>query len=901
MLVRLHFVGSTRYWGDKVSVAIPSLGEIKRDLKPKKLDIWLAKPNKQIIAKLSEAYNISQTLNFGGIHEVTFTLPFTVEKEHKQVRNAHVDMVRGHFLLKVDKEWYVLNQPSKSASDGKEVLEITAYLLPYMLRNKMIRAYEGVKKPSEVLGDVLEGTNWKVGYIDSTFELKYRSFEIPEATTLDCVNQIAETFGGVVVYDTDKQTVSLYRLDLLGVDKGLSIAYGKYLKAIREEPNFDEVCTRLYLYGKDGLTIRGVNPTGTAYIEDLSYYMHPYNETITDAEQDTYTVTTHSHYMSDELCHALIKYRNLLEQKSDEFSSLLTQKSALQGQLIALEDEVYHLETELEIILDNLDTWYATKNGQANTELVGQRNAKEAEVAAKRAEINAKNHEIASVLAQIDDLGAVVAVENNFTSEQLAERANFIFERKWENEFISDPEDLLDRGKEEIVKMSQPHLAYTIDIVDFLKVVECQRDWDKLRLGDVVTVRYPNFGIDIKAKIITITHDHDSNSIVLEIANTRDIKSGFLALQDVVRGQISTSTMIDMYKHKWDLGEEAKSQMEQFIDNAIDANKQAIKAGVNETYTLDRRGLTMKDPNDPSNYLRALHNILAFTNDGGNTFKHAITPTGIVGEYIYGKVIAGVNLTIENTAGSFRVDSEGVTVTDADFSVTRSDGRFRTQINATHGFKMQAWDSASDSYVDKLWADLEGNLHINDLVARRVIIEDGSGNVLIDGVTGKIDFSSFSEVKMSGAIIWDSDSLPAYSWDDLSGDKPPEFTYIDSRGIYTGTLSASQINAGKISADFIDTVGLSVEKIIDPRKEDNILRFSSTSAHWELFSGSSSPQVWLSITGERGSSGPPVLRFANTDGVFMRAQGAACHIGDLVVLGNAEFQGTTTGIVATFG
>lgn len=661
-----------------MSAEIPTLGQINKYLKPKKPNIWLAKPNKQIITKLSEARNITQTLNFGGIHEISFTLPFTVTKDHKEVRNAHVDMIRGHFLLKVDNEWYVLNQPNRSASEGQEVLEIRAYLLPYMLRNKMIRAYEGVKRPSEVLSDILADTNWSVGYIDATFELKYRHFEIPEATALDCINQIAETFGGVVVYNTDRQTVNLYRLDLLGVDKGLSIKYGKYLKAIREEPNFDEVCTRLYLYGKDDLTIRGVNPTGTAYIEDLSYYMHPYSETIINEEQDIYVVNSHSYYMSDELCHALLKYKKLLDEKSDEFSNLLTQQNALLAELTDLEDEKYHLETALQIILDNLDTWNATHSGQVNHELIQQRDAKQAEINAKQAEIALKNQEIAAVLSQIDALKQAIAIEKHFTPELLAERANFIFERKWENPYIDDPKELLARGKEEIVKMSQPQLAYTIDIVDFLKVVECQRDWDKLTLGDVVTVKYPNFGIDIKAKIVTINHDHENNSISLEIANTKDIKSGFLTLKDVVKNQISTSTMIDMYKHKWDLGEEAQGIIGEFINNAIDANKQAIKAGVNETYVFDRRGITLKDPNDPNNFMRALHNVLAFTNDGGNSFKHAITPEGIVAEYLIGKVILGQHLTIGDANGILDIVGNLISIKDDKGNVRTLLGNYAT-------------------------------------------------------------------------------------------------------------------------------------------------------------------------------------------------------------------------------
>lgn len=38
-------------------------------------------------------------------------------------------------------------------------------------------------------------------------------------------------------------------------------------------------------------------------------------------------------------------------------------------------------------------------------------------------------------------------------------------------------------------------------------------------------------------------------------------------------------------------------------------------------------------------------------------------------------------------------------------------------------------------------------------------------------------------------------------------------TYIDGNGVYTGTLTADQIVAGKIKADYIDTTNLAAQKV----------------------------------------------------------------------------------------
>jgi hypothetical protein len=360
-------------------------GGINKNLKPYTPKVFLAKPDKTIIAKLSEAFDRNIIYNYGSINEFSCKIPYVIMKNHKSVRNAHVDLIRGHFLLKVDDEWFKIIQPKKIASGGKEFLEVFAKALPIELGSKRVAIYNPVdvdgisigKNATEVLTDCLENTLWTVEYVDADFDVLVRHFNVSEITKLDFLNQIAETFNGILQYDTENYTVSLYKNESLGQDKGLTIKYGKYLKEIEEEPNFDEVCTRLYVYGKDGLTFNSVNASGTNYIENFSYYMYPYNETITNEENDIYIVNKHSNYMSDGLCHSIIKYNKLLQEKETEFNNLLSQNVTKQGELVTLENELFILENELQIILDSLLYWQSSHDGESNTELINQRNSKQ--------------------------------------------------------------------------------------------------------------------------------------------------------------------------------------------------------------------------------------------------------------------------------------------------------------------------------------------------------------------------------------------------------------------------------------------------------------------------------------------------------------------------------------------
>lgn len=765
------------------------LGEIDKDLKPYKPKIFLAKPNRQIIAKLNEAYNIVMTFHFNGIHELTFNIPYTIQRNHITVHNNHVDLIRGHFLLKVDNDWYVINKPNKTTQDGKEILQVSAYRLPYELRNKTIRLYQDTKKASDVLSDALKNTTWKVGYVDADFDLKYRTFDVTEKTVLDFLNDIETTFDGVLVYDTEKKEVNFYKEENVGTDKGLYIRYGKYLKSINEEPNFDEVCTRLYAYGKDNLTFNDVNLTGTNYIEDFSYYMYPYEEEIIDEVNDEYTVISHSNYMSDELCHAILKYNKLLENKKPTFEDLLNQLNTLQEELQTLQDQYDSLNNDMMIILDNIDVYQATHNNSTPIDLINQRDSKQNELDNKQSEINAKEVQIADVQMQINQLKEEISIENNFSQELIIERDSYIFEKKFEDTNFTDSKELLERAKTEIKKLSQPQISYTIDIIDFLKVVECQKDWDKLNIGDIITIKYPNFNINIKAKLITITHDFDNNKITLEIANSKDIKNGFLMLQDLIKNNISTSTVVDVSKFRWDMAEEANSKVVQLINSKIDANKNMVLAGTNENYTLDRRGLTFKDPNDPMNFLRILHNIVAFTNDGGNTYKHAITPTGIVGEYIYGKIITGINLIIGDKDGILEILGNKMVITDDQDNIVMKMGLYKNMeedgvdkygiellnnrniviMDKDDGFKIQR--NTGTEWDDIAWLDTNGVLNLESIIAKRIQIINGNGEEMINTDTSEMNIGKFINIITDGKLTALEKLQVRAEWIRIQGEK----------------------------------------------------------------------------------------------------------------------------------
>lgn len=158
------------------------LSDIDLTLKPQKIKIFLCKPNKQIVAKLTEAYNVNLILKLGNLNELTFDLPYEINLHHELHRNEYIDELRERYLLKViyneyHEEFFIINEISELGNDARECKNIHAFSLGYELADKQLKNYKCTpSNASQVLADALSKTIWSVGYIDAAFDLKYRSF-----------------------------------------------------------------------------------------------------------------------------------------------------------------------------------------------------------------------------------------------------------------------------------------------------------------------------------------------------------------------------------------------------------------------------------------------------------------------------------------------------------------------------------------------------------------------------------------------------------------------------------------------------------------------------------------------------------------------------------------------------
>lgn len=324
--------------------------------KPK---MWLAKPNKQIIQRLNGIENLQGTFNYMNQNQITFDVNSHMFDEitQEQKKNPAIHKVKNKYLIKFvyngQEDWFVINNKSEQAQE-KDYISITADYIGKELDSKRIGDIEEI---GITIGSLFNkflpvvALNWSVRHIDPKLAKIKREYNLSDASVSSLIEAVCEQTDAVVVFHNFDRQLSFIHRDNAGKFKGLKVKETTYLKSFTDTQNSSDLITRLYLMGKDGLTINGINPAGTSYIEDFSYFMRPF-------ERDSNRrVIRHSDYMSDALCHALLDYQEYFsnrqgdyEKLSEDYEKLLKEQLEEDFKLSEISATLSNLEERIEVL-----------------------------------------------------------------------------------------------------------------------------------------------------------------------------------------------------------------------------------------------------------------------------------------------------------------------------------------------------------------------------------------------------------------------------------------------------------------------------------------------------------------------------------------------------------------------
>ncbi|TBL76248.1 phage tail spike protein [Paenibacillus thalictri] len=624
-------------------VGAPALGQ--ELLKP---ELYLCRNdlNKTVIARLKEAFAIRRKVSVGNLSELNFSLPYDKDERGELRRNRNADLIKERYLIKLDygkvSEYYLIHKISDTMADDQDVKNIECMLLPYELRFKLIKNYKVTSYTiRQVLNELLAETIWTLDYIDADFEVKYRSFEMT-ATVLEAIQQVAEAFDAVIEYNSVNRKLSFKKLENIGTNKGLHVKYGNLLKDLTYESDSSDFCTRLKAFGKDSLSIQQLNLTGSNYIEDYSSILYPFER---DEQRN---VLSHSDYISDGLCHAILDYQLLVQSQQGQFSALLLQLETLQQNKTSEENVLAGLKEEFVVIDNNISL--ANANKMETTSLVAAKNEKQQQIDSQNEVIAGIQAQIDGIEQQINSIRDTLKLDKNFTNDQLIEWNPHIVVQEWTNDNYTDPKELYAAAIEEFNKRREPKLVVSISIVNFLEILEEQHHWEKLNLGDTITIQHDKLGVYVEAKMMEMDFDYENGDIKLTISNVRELLSDQDKFIKSLYKTISSSTSYNNNRYKIDDAFLKSSEVYQDIQNDFNAAKRTILASNNESVEISRKGIITRDLTDPSKYVVIQHGQIALTQDDGNTWGAVITPDRVVAERVKGILGEFVTLYADRVA-----------------------------------------------------------------------------------------------------------------------------------------------------------------------------------------------------------------------------------------------------------
>lgn len=759
--------------------------DIDRNKAPQKPRYFLAKPNKEIITNLTwHKYNDSASFKFGGIGELRFTIPYYVDDNFKLVYNKDVDLVREKMLIKMVlgsyKEWFIIDEIEDVGDEG-EFMNITAFSLPFELSHKLIPYYQkesvSVRRLlTDMLQDELRPTSWKIGRISPELDNLYRHFDITNSNVMDVIMQAGESFGALVDWDTENREVSFLSLGE-GKYKGLSVNYGRLLKSLSRDRTTDEMVTRLYVYGNEDLSINNVNPTGQSYIEDFSYFMYPF-------EQDKNgNVIKSSYFMSDDLCKALINHSKLVEDYTPQYRELIEERKTLTNARVTKETQRAQLILERDNIEARLDMAKATEDYKLIEVIKIELSNKNREIDDISSEIDNLLVNINNINNQINHLTNQLRKESNFTPDLLDELNLYVIEKEFRDDRYINEEELYEDALKKFKELREPKVAVTVNIDNLFNIVEEQYYWDKLTLGDLIKIKYPQMNMEYMARVIEIDFDFSNDNISVTIANAEKADS-MDKLKELLSTTKTATSILESNKYKWDKVNEINDEVYRLINSEIDATKNKIIAGINNEIEVGRRGIIIKNPDYPNEVVIMQSGVIALSEDGGETWYTAIKPSGIIAERLIGNIIVGRNLIITNGDNSFVFDNEGMKVDANKFVVT---------------------SSTSEQPFQDIISEFESKIEVTKNKISLIVSEDNKikGEQLVSAINMQPENIKISSknVDITGLVTYETLDSSVKDKLDFSYNLTVDWRYPNKTTINGGLIETNTIGASKIKTD----------------------------------------------------------------------------------------------------
>jgi hypothetical protein len=682
----------------------------------------LCNPNKDALYTMGFIRDTNLKLKYNALSEFSFIVPYQVDG----VVVEYFDFIEYRRLIHIsgltEDLGYFIIVGVEDENDGKiRTKKVTAYSLEFELINKKIsklsgtyQFYDAISPDDTLLGTLIQYCpGWTIGTIDASLLTLFRTFDVSDMTIYNFLMTDCErTYQCVFTFDTVAKTINAEAVSSIGLDTDIFLSHDNLVKSTTIKTITDELCTALNVYGGGDLDIHLVNPLGTNTIYDFSYFM------TTD-------------WMSQSLITALTNWDNLVNINQPIYANKLTTLITANTTLITQQSELVTLQSELEVLEGILSV--QIQQGLPTNETQALINAKQTQINNKNNQIVSTQATIALITQQLTDINDVLAFYNvvNFTPEQFAELGSFIIGNTYQDanfiqtdtmttvEIQEMSQDLYDQAKIILDRLSQAKYTFDLEAVNFVFLKDFLVFTNQLELGCVVTVEIENDTYAYPMLLeIDLQYD-DPTKFNLVFGNRLRLDDSAFIYSDLFSQAITSAVSNGFNSSVWQASASQSNDFTLFMNSALDATVNNVISSANQNFIIDANGLRGRKLTSgvyDNEQIWMNNNVLAFTNNNWQTAKVALgkitvgssTYYGLAADAVFGRLLAGNQLIIQNDSNTFTLNGSGATLTNANFTINSSNNLSRIILNPNDGIKVQT--NISGTWTDKFYVDSGGNL-----------------------------------------------------------------------------------------------------------------------------------------------------------------------------------------------
>lgn len=753
--------------------------------------LTLLKNSGEKIINLGNSLVDSITVGINQVYELTFTVPYyyTDDINLSIVKNEEYDLVKEKQVVQVNgvDKFIIQNIVENEGEGGGSVSSIagnggdgttattktvTAYSLEKQLNKRSISFpqttaqlnADSVNTSAGYLDMVDQACSWRMNYVDQNARIehfnggtdnKYRQLSATSTFVYPFLTStLASLFNIITIFNSYNKTYDIYDADTYGTQRNIIMSLDNIVTDFQKTTDIENIITRLHATGENNLVFTQVNPLGTDYIDDMTYYRN-------------------STYMSQDLLNALDRYDKVTAQLFQQFTSLRTTLSNQQEDVDNLNEQIDTLksnqityEQEQSALLKTLSSY---PNGNltisANLkQLSSQISSNNATLQSTQAQLTTATNSLNSTMSQLQAIANQYDMSNTtdwggliFTPELLDEYDNFILEDTYNNTSCTTPEQLYQQTQLQIVKLNTPTYTFSLTVDDFLESLPFNEEEKMnitLGLGDSIRAKNKSMNYDGYVRFVGYTVSpttaEQQGTLQLTFSTTNTNNSSINSLGNTMSQIISTTHEVDINKYYWNMSKGTADWVQQFSTNSLNLVAQAIagKTEVNEI-NINENGIYLADATNTQEQLALTNNIIAMTTDGWETAEVAITPQWINGKLICANSIATESLTVE-------VQQQITTATDGvatlSQKLTDAQGELESQISEKIG-------------TTEMWAELTQNsTELNSVIVKTTALEEMSSQIgqNYDSITEKVSKGDMSteitENATSVIMAWNSGS-----------------------------------------------------------------------------------------------------------------------------------------------